>query len=54
MSLLATISVILGAIIIMAIVIYVFEKDTMEAVKMIDAEYESMHRCYNGRFENKV
>ena len=53
MNLLVTIGVILGAEIIMAIVIYMFEKSTREAQRAIDAEYENYYRYVHGRFENE-
>ena len=53
MNLLVTIGVIFGAMIVMAIVIYIFEKSTMEAMRAIDAEYENMYRYYHGRLENE-
>lgn len=46
MNLFVKIGVILIGAIIMAIVIYVFEKATKEAIQEIDAYYEDIHNFF--------
>ena len=53
MNLLITIGIILGAIIVMSIVIYIFEKSTMEAMHALDVEYDNMYRYYHDGSKRK-